>query len=322
VTRLETAPPTSDAAPSGDIIIARDLVKRYGDFMAVNGISFEVRRGECFGLLGPNGAGKTTTIRMINCVSPVTGGELTVDGMHVQEKPRRIKSILGVVPQDDNLDPDLTVRQNLRAYARYFNLPKDVADARIEEALTLFQLTEKQHDRIDSLSGGLKRRLTIARGLLNAPRIMVLDEPTTGLDPQARHLVWQKLRYLRSQGVTMLLTTHYMDEAAHLCDRIVIIDHGQIIAEGTPDELVARYAGRDVIELHLGDNDAAPVMQELLRHEHMDIERFDDIVYVFPGEDSTFDPRVVEPFVERAVLRRSNLEDVFLKITGRGLSAE
>lgn len=322
MTRLETAPQESDATASTDIIVARDLVKRYGDFIAVNGISFHVRRGECFGLLGPNGAGKTTTIRMINCVSPVTSGELTVDGMHVQEKPRQIKSILGVVPQDDNLDPDLTVRQNLRAYARYFNLPKDVANARIEEALNLFQLVEKQDDRIEALSGGLKRRLTIARGLLNSPRIMVLDEPTTGLDPQARHLVWQKLRFLRSQGVTMLMTTHYMDEAAHLCDRIVIIDHGQIIAEGTPDELVARYAGKDVIELHLGDNDAAPVMQDLLRHERMDIERFDDIIYIFPPEDSTFDPRTVEPYVERAVLRRPNLEDVFLKITGRGLSAE
>lgn len=322
MTRLETAPQESDATASTDIIVARDLVKRYGDFVAVNGISFHVRRGECFGLLGPNGAGKTTTIRMINCVSPVTSGELTVDGMHVQEKPRQIKSILGVVPQDDNLDPDLTVRQNLRAYARYFNLPKDVANARIEEALNLFQLVEKQDDRIEALSGGLKRRLTIARGLLNSPRIMVLDEPTTGLDPQARHLVWQKLRFLRSQGVTMLMTTHYMDEAAHLCDRIVIIDHGQIIAEGTPDELVARYAGKDVIELHLGDNDAAPVMQDLLRHERMDIERFDDIIYIFPPEDSTFDPRTVEPYVERAVLRRPNLEDVFLKITGRGLSAE
>jgi len=322
VTRLETAPPDTGAAPAGDIIVARDLVKRYGDFVAVNGISFSVQRGECFGLIGPNGAGKTTTIRMINCVSPVTAGELSVDGMHVQDHPRRIKSVLGVVPQDDNLDPDLTVRQNLRAYARYFDLPKEVAEARIEEALELFQLVEKQNDRIDSLSGGLKRRLTIARGLMNSPRIMVLDEPTTGLDPQARHLVWQKLRYLRSQGVTMLLTTHYMDEAAHLCDRIVIIDHGQIIAEGTPDELVSRHAGKDVIELHLGDNDAAPVMQELLRHERMDIERFDDIIYVFPHEQASFDPRTVESSVERVVLRRANLEDVFLKITGRGLSAE
>jgi lipooligosaccharide transport system ATP-binding protein len=242
--------------------------------------------------------------------------------MAVQDHPRRVKSVLGVVPQEDNLDPDLTVRQNLRAYARYFNLPKAVADARIEEALNLFQLTEKQHDRIDALSGGLKRRLTIARGLLNSPRILVLDEPTTGLDPQARHLVWQKLRYLRTQGVTMLLTTHYMDEAAHLCDRIVIIDHGQIIAEGTPESLVEQYAGKDVVELHLGDSDAAPVMQELLRYEGLDIERFDDIICIFPHEQAGFDPRTVEPYVERAVLRRANLEDVFLKLTGRGLSAE
>ncbi len=322
MTRLEAALPETGPVATGDIIVARDLVKRYGEFVAVNGISFAVQRGECFGLLGPNGAGKTTTIKMINCVSPVTSGELAVDGMHVQDHPRRIKSILGVVPQDDNLDPDLTVRQNLRAYARYFDLPKAVAEKRIEEALNLFQLAEKQNDRIEALSGGLKRRLTIARGLLNSPKILVLDEPSTGLDPQARHMVWQKLRFLKSQGVTMLLTTHYMEEAAHLCDRIVVIDHGQIISEGTPDDLVSRYAGKDVIELHLGGNDAAPVMQELLRHESLDIERFDDIIYVFRGDSSDFDPRTVESYVDRVVLRRANLEDVFLKLTGRGLAAE
>jgi len=195
-----------------DIITARDLTKRYGNFTAVDNISFSVRAGECFGLLGPNGAGKTSTIRMISCVSPVTDGSLTVDGMHVQLEPRRIKSLLGVVPQDDNLDPELTVRQNLRAYARYFDLPRDVAEQRIDDALELLQLSDKQKELIDTLSGGLKRRLTVARGLLNSPKLLILDEPTTGLDPQARHLVWQKLRQLRAQGVTMLLTTHYMEE--------------------------------------------------------------------------------------------------------------
>src|SRR3972149_3526481 len=234
-----------------EIIRARDIVKRYGTFTAVDGISFSVQAGECFGFLGPNGAGKTTIIRMINCVSPLTAGHLTVDGMDVRREPRRIKSILGVVPQDDNLDPDLTVRQNLRAYARYFDLPRAVAATRIDESLDLMQLTEKQNDRSDSLSGGLKRRLTIARGLINAPTILVLDEPTTGLDPQARHLVWQKLRYLRSQGVTMLLTSHYMDEAAHLCDRIVVIHQGRIMAEGRPPELVERFAGREVVEVQV-----------------------------------------------------------------------
>src|SRR3990170_8456309 len=185
-----------------DIIVARDLVKRYGDFTAVDGVSFSIQAGECFGVLGPNGAGKTTIIRIISCISPLSGGTLTVDGMDVRQDQRRIKGILGVVPQEDNLDPDLTVRQNLRAYARYFDLPRQLTEARIDESVALFQLAEKQHDRIDSLSSGLKRRLTISRGLINAPKILVLDEPTTGLDPQARHLVWQKLRFLRSQGVT------------------------------------------------------------------------------------------------------------------------
>ncbi|KKL85762.1 hypothetical protein LCGC14_1951510, partial [marine sediment metagenome] len=233
-----------------DIIHAHELVKRYGTFTAVDGVSFSVRAGECFGFLGANGAGKTTTIRMITCVSPVTSGELTVDGLDVRRDPRRIKAALGVVPQENNLDPDLSVRQNLRVYGRYFDLEPRLVEERIDESLALFQLTEKQNDRIDSLSSGLKRRLTIARSLINAPRIMVLDEPTTGLDPQARHLVWQKLRYLRSQGVTMLLTTHYMDEAAHLCDRIVILHRGHIMAEGTPAQLIEQFICREVVELH------------------------------------------------------------------------
>lgn len=316
--RAEQAVP----AHGDGIIVARRLVKRYGDFTAVNGISFSVRGGECFGLLGPNGAGKTSTIRMINCVSPVTDGELTVDGLDVQVSPREVKQVLGVVPQENNLDPDLSVRQNLRAYARYFDMPKDLAEVRIDDALQLFQLTDRQHARLDELSGGFKRRLLIARGLLNRPRILVLDEPTTGLDPQARHLVWQKLRLLRSHGVTMLLTTHYMDEAAHLCDRIVIIDRGRIIAEGTPDDLIEAHAGRDVVEIHIGDLDAAPVMQELLSHDGLDVERSDDILYVFMDSADDFDPRRVEEQAERVVYRRANLEDVFLKLTGRGLATE
>jgi lipooligosaccharide transport system ATP-binding protein len=318
VTETAESPPVRDEG----IVIARDLVKRYGNFTAVNSISFSVQSGECFGILGPNGAGKTTTIKMINCVSPVTDGILTVDGLDVQQHPRRVKSVLGVVPQNDNLDPDLTVRQNLRAYARYFDMPKQVAEERIDEALHLFQLTDRQHDRLDVLSGGLKRRLTIARGLLNQPRILVLDEPTTGLDPQARHMVWQKLRGLRAQGVTMLLTTHYMDEAAHLCDRIVVIDRGRIIEDGTPDSLIEKHAGKDVVEIHLGFNDAAPVIHELLRHDGLNVERFDDILYVFMNPDAGFDPKKIEEHAERLVYRRANLEDVFLKLTGRGLAAE
>jgi lipooligosaccharide transport system ATP-binding protein len=322
MTRLAIAPDEAPLSAGAEMVVARNLVKCYGDFTAVNGISFTVRRGECFGLLGPNGAGKTTTIRMITCVSPVTAGELLVDSLPVQKRARQIKSVLGVVPQEENLDTELTVRQNLRAYARYFGLPKDIVQERIDESLTLFQLMEKQHDRIEHLSGGLKRRLTIARGLINSPKILVLDEPTTGLDPQARHLVWQKLRLLRSQGVTMLLTTHNMEEAARLCDRLLIIDRGKIITEGAPDDLVSRHAGGDVVEIHLGDQDAAPVMQKLLHYDKLDIERFEDILYVFTRGSNDFDPKSVEEHAERVVLRRANLEDVFLKLTGRGLGAE
>lgn len=302
--------------------MARDLVKRYGDFTAVDGISFSVRAGECFGFLGPNGAGKTTVIRMISCVSPVTAGYLEVAGMAVQAEPRRVKAILGVVPQEDNLDPDLTVRQNLRAYARYFSLPKATAEERIDEALALLQLTEKQHDRIESLSGGLKRRLTIARGLLNAPKILVLDEPTTGLDPQARHLVWQKLRYLQGQGVTLLLTTHYMDEAAHLCDRIVILHQGRIIAEGSPDDLVRRYAGSEVIELRLGDGDPEALRRRLEGRQGVSVEAVEDMLYVYVQGENGFDIGTLKLEAERVVYRRANLEDVFLRLTGRGLGSE
>lgn len=302
-----------------DIILARDLVKRYGEFTAVDGISFTVEAGECFGFLGPNGAGKTTTIRMITCVSPVTDGSLTVDGMHVQVQPRQIKSVLGVVPQDDNLDPELTVRQNLRAYARYFGLSGKVAETRIDEALSLMALTERQRDRIDALSGGLKRRLTIARGLLNTPRILVLDEPTTGLDPAARHLVWQRLRLLRTQGVTMLLTTHYMEEAAQLCDRVVVIDRGRIIAQGTPEELVRAHAGRDVIEVHMTPDERPGVMHQLAGLHEVTIEEVEDIVYVYLHGDNGFDPAALEVDAEKLVHRRANLEDVFLRLTGRGL---
>jgi lipooligosaccharide transport system ATP-binding protein len=306
------------AAP---IINARDLVKRYGDFTAVDGISFSVQPGECFGVLGPNGAGKTTTIRMICCVSPVTSGQLVVDDKAVQEQPRDVKFVLGVVPQDDNLDPDLTVWQNLRAYARYYELPWETARERIEEALELLQLTERKNERIDSLSGGLKRRLTIARGLLNSPKILVLDEPTTGLDPQARHLVWQKLRLLKAQGVTMLLTTHYMDEAARLCDRLVVMHEGRIIAEGTPRELIREHAGRDVFEVEAtGEHEA--VIARVASHEGVSVEHVDDMVYVYVRGENGFDPDLLGLAGDAFVHRRANLEDVFLKLTGRGLAGE
>ena len=303
-----------------EIIRARDLVKRYGTFTAVDGISFSVRAGECFGFLGPNGAGKTTTIRMITCVSPLTAGELTVDGMDVRQEPRRIKAALGVVPQDNNLDPDLSVRQNLRVYGRYFDLPPSLVEERIDESLALFQLSDRANARIASLSSGMQRRLTVARGLINAPKILVLDEPTTGLDPQARHLVWQKLRYLRSQGVTMLLTSHYMEEAAHLCDRIVIVFQGKIIAEGTPVELVERYAGRQVVELHMGEGDRAPIVERVAGLEGVSVEEVEDIVYVYVLSENGFDPAELKLEATRVVYRQANLEDVFLRLTGRGLA--
>jgi lipooligosaccharide transport system ATP-binding protein len=303
-----------------EIIHARNLVKRYGALTAVDGISFSVRAGECFGFLGPNGAGKTTTIRMITCVSPVTSGELTVDGMDVGREARRIKAALGVVPQENNLDPDLSVRQNLRVYGRYFDLPRRVVDERIDEALALFQLADRADDPIGALSSGMQRRLTVARGLINAPRILVLDEPTTGLDPQARHLVWQKLRYLRSQGVTMLLTSHYMDEAAHLCDRIVVIHQGKIIAEGTPAELVERFAGQQVVELHLAGGQREPALQRLAGLEGVRVEEVEDIVYVYVLSGNGFDPGELKLEATRVVYRQANLEDVFLRLTGRGLA--
>ena len=303
-----------------EIIHARNLVKRYGILTAVDGISFSVGAGECFGFLGPNGAGKTTTIRMITCVSPVTSGELTVDGMDVRREPRRIKAALGVVPQENNLDPDLSVRQNLRVYGRYFDLPRRVVDERIDEALALFQLADREDDPIGALSSGMQRRLTVARGLINAPRILVLDEPTTGLDPQARHLVWQKLRYLRSQGVTMLLTTHYMDEAAHLCDRIVVIHQGRIIAGGTPAELVERFAGQQVVELHLAEGQQDAALQRLTGLDGVRVEEVGDIVYVYVLSGNGFDPGELKLEATRVVYRQADLEDVFLRLTGRGLA--
>jgi lipooligosaccharide transport system ATP-binding protein len=242
--------------------------------------------------------------------------------MAVQKEARRIKSRLGVVPQDDNLDPELSVRQNLRAYSRYFNMPKDLADARINEVLELMQLTEKQKDRIDELSGGLKRRLTIARGLLNDPKILVLDEPTTGLDPQARHLVWQKLRVLRGQGVTMLLTTHYMEEASHLCDRVVVLHQGKIIAEGSPRELIEQHAGRDVIEVQLEESERDAILGRLAGHDGVSAEVVEDMLYVYVRAENGFDVKSLGLDGERFVHRRANLEDVFLKLTGRGLEGE
>lgn len=304
------------------VISAQALSKRYGEFVAVDRIDFDVLPAECFGFLGPNGAGKSTTIRMTTCMSPPSGGRLLVDGLDVLQDHRRIKARLGVVSQDDNLDSDLNVRENLLMYARYFDLPRGEAEQRADQVLDLFQLTEKRSDRIDELSGGMKRRLTIARALVSHPVALVLDEPTTGLDPQARHLVWRQLRALKAQGMTLLLTTHYMDEAARLCDRLVIMHQGRILVRGTPEELVREHAGFEVIELQLPAQRRAAVLARLAAIEGLDVEAGEDTAYIFCREPAaTLADHIGGQFAElpEALVRRANLEDVFLRLTGRGL---
>ena len=300
-------------------IIAQDLVKVYDTLRAVDGVSFSVGDGECFGVLGPNGAGKSTTIKMVSCFSPITSGSLQVAGFEVRRNPRAVKRMLGLVPQEDNLDTDLPVRKNLEVYARYFNLSAAEANPRIDEALDLFQLQEKANSKVDDLSGGMKRRLIIARALVNNPSILVLDAPTTGLDPQARHLVWQKLRLLKSRGVTMLLTTHYMDEAAHLCDRLVIMHRGKILTQGNPHDLIREHAGENVLELRMDKADRAPSIAAVRGIADVAIEEVEDLVYVFGGGETAVRIAVEVGDPNRAFLRPGNLEDVFLRLTGRGL---
>jgi lipooligosaccharide transport system ATP-binding protein len=300
-------------------IEAEGLVKRYGSFTAVDGVSFRVEPQECFGVLGPNGAGKSTTIKMISCLSPVTEGKLHVMGLDVRTQSRQVKRVLGIVPQEDNLDEDLPVRKNLEVYARYFGISKEDARASIDESLELFQLQEKANAKVDDLSGGMKRRLVIARALVHDPQVLILDEPTTGLDPQARHLVWQKLRLLRSRGVTMLLTTHYMDEAAHLCDRLVIMNRGKVLTEGAPLALIRDHEGDQVLELRMPPEERAPLLGELRGVEGVSIEEVEDLVYVFGADESAGKVAANVGDPNRAFLRPGNLEDVFLRLTGRGL---
>jgi lipooligosaccharide transport system ATP-binding protein len=265
------------------LVQARNLTKRYQNLTAVKGISFDILQGECFSLLGPNGAGKTSTIKMINCTSPVTDGELWVDGKDVRRRQRAIKAILGVVSQSDSLDPDLNVIQNLLAYGRFFNLPSKTAAQRAWEALDFFQLRDKAHQRPDELSGGMRRRLLIARALLHEPHILLLNEPTTGLDPQARLLVWEKLSYLKSQGITILLTTHYMEEASYLCDRLIVVDKGQILVEGSPEELVQRHVGSQVAEIRVRLAEKARLIADLQARGLDPEDRGDSLVLY--GED-------------------------------------
>lgn len=299
------------------IIRARGLTKHYGKFEAVRGIDFDVPAGKVFGFLGPNGAGKTSTMRMLYGFTPITEGELTVDGLDVKTDVREIKERLGVVPQEDNLDPDFSVLLNLLIYARYFRIKRDVAERRAQEALELMQLWERRHAKVDELSGGMKRRLLIARALINKPRVMVLDEPTTGLDPQARHLVWQKLRQLRSEGVTMMLTTHYMDEAAQLCDRLVVMDKGEILDEGGPQELIERHVLPRVVELRELHEAKGRVAEALAREYAM--EDVGDTLYVYTQDGVEVGDGLNLPPHTQRLNRPSNLEDVFLKLTGRAL---
>lgn len=302
------------------VIAASQLVKRYGDFAAVDGVSFEVAPGESFGLLGPNGAGKSTTMRMVGAVSTRTSGELRVLGLDPDEHGPEIRSRLGVVPQQDNLDNELRVRENLLTYGRYFGLPRRQVAARADELLEFAQLADRANAKVDELSGGMKRRLTIARALINDPRMLLLDEPTTGLDPQARHILWDRLFRLKEQGTTLLLTTHYMDEAEQLCDRLVVVDHGRIMAEGSPAALIRAYSTREVLEVRFGSDrnaDAATALAGL--GDRLEVLPDRVLVYADDGEAVLTEvvARGLQPFT--SLVRRSSLEDVFLRLTGRSL---
>ena len=305
---------------SAPAIHAKNLTKLYGNLVAVDHISFAIQKGECFGLLGPNGAGKTSTMKMISCLSPVTEGELLVDGLDVSTRQRAIKSRLGIVSQADSIDPDLSVLQNLVAFTRYFNLRRREAMERIWETLDLFQLRAKAYSKPDDLSGGMRRRLLIARALLHEPRILVLDEPTTGLDPQSRHLVWEKLLYLKARGITVLLTTHYMEEAAYLCDRLVVMDRGRVLVEGAPADLIQQHAGGKMLEVRTGPGQKATVL-DFLRGRGVEYEDAGDSVFVY-GDNGAFAQMDLSGNGVQVVERPANLEDVFLRLTGRGLREE
>jgi lipooligosaccharide transport system ATP-binding protein len=299
----------------GDVIVAEDLVKTYGDFVAVDRVSFSVHEGEVFGFLGPNGAGKTTTMRMIECVSPKTGGRLEVLGMDVSTRQADIKCLIGVVPQETNLDPDFSVEENLMVYSRYFDIPDGTARKTIGSLLDFVQLAEKRDAPIEKLSGGMKRRLILARALINDPRLLILDEPTIGLDPQARHLIWDRLRALRSRGNTIVLTTHYMEEAAQLCDRIVIMDHGRILELGRPQDLVRKHAGTDIVEA-----ENRPVVIACLGKLGEKYEPAGDRIQVFTDRPREVTAAIIEECSPiEVVARPAGLEDVFLKLTGRRL---
>jgi lipooligosaccharide transport system ATP-binding protein len=302
------------------LIRARGLIKRFGDFTAVAGIDVDVRRGEAFGFLGPNGAGKCSTMRMIGCVSPPTEGVLEILGLDPRRDGPRIRAKLGVCPQLDNLDVELTVRENLTTYARFFGIPRKVARRRADELLDFVQLGERADSKVEPLSGGMKRRLTIARALVNEPEIVLLDEPTTGLDPQARHLVWERLFRLKQQGVTLVLTTHYMDEAEQLCDRLVVMDGGRIAAEGSPRELIELYSTREVVELRFAGESQEPYAEKLQSvAERLEVLPDRILLYVPDGDAAVAEVQRGSLSPASVLVRRSSLEDVFLRLTGRSL---
>jgi len=314
-----------EAAAQLPLAHARGLVKRFGALIAVDGIDFDVQRGEAFGFLGPNGAGKTSTMRMIGCVSPPSGGTLRILGLDPVTDGAEIRARLGVVPQQDTLDFELTVRENIIIYGRYFGLSRTELRKRADELLEFVQLNERADDKVEPLSGGMKRRLTIARSLVNEPSVLLLDEPTTGLDPQARHTVWDRLFRLKQRGVTLILTTHYMDEAEQLCDRLVVMDKGKIAAEGSPRELIHRYSTREVVELRFREEkrpeevaaELAARVDGLARR----LEALPDRLLLYTDDGDATASRIhdlgLQP--DSVLVRRSTLEDVFLHLTGRTL---
>jgi len=302
--------------PDPPPIEARGLVKRYGDFTAVDDIDFDVAVGECVALLGPNGAGKTTTIRMLTGFSPITDGSIRVFGRDVAKETRVVKSLMGICPQEDNLDPDFSVRKNLLVFARYFGMEKNIAARRADELLEMVGLTEKAHGIIMELSGGMKRRLMLARALLNEPQLLVLDEPTTGLDPQARQLIWQRVRHMREAGITVLLTTHYMEEASQLADRVIVMNEGKILLEGEPEVLVQNEVGQEVVELW-NVTDAA---REFIEQQDWPMESVEGRLYICDRVGGEVAHAIESRFPEQdRQIRHATLEDVFLRRTGRAL---
>ncbi len=315
---------TAAAARGAALISATSLRKRFGTFTAVDGIDFQVYRGEAFGFLGPNGAGKSSTMRMIGCVAPITSGRLTILGMDPATHGPQIRARLGVVPQQDTLDTELTVRENLYIYGRYFGISRATLEPKVDQLLDFAQLTERAKSKVEPLSGGMKRRLTIARSLINDPEILLLDEPTTGLDPQARHVLWDRLYRLKHSGVTLVLTTHYMDEAEQLCDRLVVMDGGRIVAEGSPRALIAEHSTREVAELRFAPGQNADAARQLIPVIGNDAERVEALadrvlLYVADGETALARCHEIGLTPVSSLVRRSTLEDVFLRLTGRSL---